>query len=149
MVMKQVSEGFLVNSKGLGKVKWVFWKERGSFVFIWKVEGFGARIPGREGFFCNNYTADRYLQLTAVGSGSDGPDLSWNLDRPFTIGHSGPDLESGSPDYDRTFRTRSGIWDRGVSGWAHRGTWRLRTSTRVGNRVLARGPQPSGGAFYL
>ena len=64
---------------------------------------------GAEGFFCKNYTADRYLRSTAVESGSDGPDLIWDLDRLFTIGRSGPDLESGSPVYDRTFHTRSGI----------------------------------------
>ena len=51
------------------------------------------RGSGAEGFFCKNYTADRYLRTTAVGFGSDGPDLIWNLDRLFTIGRSGPDLE--------------------------------------------------------
>ena len=93
---------------------------------------------------------------------SEVRDPIWNLDRPFTIGCSGPDLESGN------------FLDHGVSGCAHKGTWRLRTSTRVGSRVRAcvsttslwtrgstwpatlwgsgsggRCPQPSGGAFYL
>ena len=54
------------------------------------------RGSGAEGFFCKNYTADRYLRSTAVGSGSDGLDLIWDLDRLFTIGRSGPDLESGT-----------------------------------------------------
>ena len=93
-----------------------------------------------QGLFSKNYMADRYLRSMAIGSGSDGPDLIWNLDCPFTIGRPGPELESGSPVYDRMLRTRSGSFrDHGVSGCAHRDKWRLRTSTQVGSSVRAHG----------
>ena len=75
MVIKQVSEGFLVNSKGFGKVKG-FSEKEGVLLYLFerlRVSVQEYRGSGAEGFFCKNYTADRYLRTTAVGFGSDGP----------------------------------------------------------------------------
>ena len=123
-MLKQVSEGFLVNSRGLKKLRGFSEKKRVLLYFFERLRALGqeCRGSGAEGFFCKLTT-----QLTGI------------------YGRQQLDL-------DRTVRTRSGIWivrwrsdvpDHGVSGCAHRGTWRLRTSTRVGNRVRAHGCAPS------